>query len=357
MSKRRAKQSAIEIYKDLRKDFRDGRYKPIYLVYGDESYLSDQLQKVLIATALNKEDKDFNLDVVHGADVNIQSVLNMCQMIPMMADRRVVVVRGFDQLKNNKLFTRVATHPNPATIVLLICEARPRFNMNPYLALKKNKKAIQIVEFNALWRNQAEQFVCEYAKSRGYDLEGRVQNLLVEFQGTRMAPLVQEIEKLIVYVSGRESNRITRQDVLQASGQTREINVFELQDAIIQRRALDAHRITQQLLLGASSRQGEALRIVSVLSNYFMKLLNLHDSLRDNLRPADLAKQIGVAPNMLRRYHEAARNWPPPAVKRALQLLLSADSEIKGYSKRNPRTIMTLFVTRLLAESLRQPVR
>lgn len=354
---RRYKKSALEIYKDLRRDFLEGRYKPIYLLYGDESYLPDQLQKVLIARALPPEDRDFNLDVVHGADVNIQSVLNMCQMAPMMAERRVVVIRGFDQLKNNKLFARVAKQPNPAAIVLLICGTRPRFNANPYMALKKNTKAVQVVEFTSLWRNQAAQFVREYAKARGYDLEGRVQDLLVEFLGTGMALLAQEIEKLITYVGARESKIITRQDVLQASGQTREINVFELQDAIIQRRAVDAHRITEQLLLGASSRQGEALRIVAVLSSYFMRLLKLHDALRDNLRQADLAKRIGVAPNMLRRYHEAASSWPLPEVKRAIQLLLSADSEIKGFSKRSPRSIMTLFITRLLAGPLQYRAR
>ncbi len=354
---RKYRKSALEIYKDLRQDFLEGRYKPIYLLYGDESYLPDQLQKVLIARALLPEDRDFNLDVVHGADVNIQSVLNMCQMAPMMAERRVVVIRGFDQLKNNKLFARVAKQPNPTAIVLLICGTRPRFNANPYMALKKNTKAVQVVEFASLWRNQAAQFVREYAKARGYDLESRVQNLLVEFLGTGMALLAQEIEKLITYVGEQEPKVITRQDVLQASGQTREINVFELQDAIIQRRAVDAHRIAEQLLLGASSRQGEALRIVAVLSSYFMKLLKLHDSLRDNLHQAELAKRIGVAPNMIRRYHEAARSWSIPEVKRAIQLLLSTDSEIKGFSKRSPRLLMTLFITRLLAEPLQHHAR
>ncbi len=351
------RKSALELYKDLRRDFMEGRYRPIYLLYGDESYLSDQLQEILITRALPPEDRDFNLDVVHGADVNIQAALNMCQMAPMMAERRVVVIRGFEQLKGNKLFARVARQPNPAAVVLLICKARPRFNVNPYLALKKNQKAVQVVEFAPLWRNQAAGFVREYAQTRGYDLEGGVQNLLVEFLGTGMALLAREIEKLITYVGDREPKVITRQDALQASGQTREINVFELQDAIIQRRAVDAHRITEQLLLGASSRQGEALRIVAVLSSYFVKLLRLHDSLRDNLRPADLAKRIGVAPNMMRRYHEAARNWSFPEVQRALQLLLSTDSEIKGLSKRSPRLVMTLFITRLLAEPLRPHAR
>lgn len=354
---RAQKKSAIQHYQDLRKDFREGRFKPIYLFYGGESYLPDRLQKILIEQILLPEDRDFNLDVVHGADVNIQSALNICQMAPMLTERRVVVIRGFEQLKGNKLFTSVAKQPNPAAVVLLICEGKPRFDMNPYRALKRNTKAVQTVEFAPLWRNQAPKFAFDYAKSQGYEMESRVQNLLVEFLGTGMALLAQEVEKLITYIGEREPKIIRRQDILQASGQTREINIFELQDAIMQRRALDAHQITEQLLLGASSRQGEALRIVSILSSYFLKLWKLHDFRAGRAHSSQLSKHTGISPNMVRRYSDAARIWPVPEVQRAIQLLLSVDSEIKGLSKRSPRLIMTLFITRLLSEPLQHRTR
>ena len=349
--------SALESYRDLIKDFQEGRFQPIYLFYGEESFLPDQLQKVLIQRVLPPEDRDFNLDVIQGEETTAQSVVSMCRTAPMLAQRRVVVIRAFDRLKNNKLFASLAKQPNPAAIVMLICEGRPKFNTDPYRALKRNAKAVRTVEFTPLWRNQAAQFVRQHTRSQGYDLEGGVEQLLVEFLGTGLASLTREIDKLITYVGLREPKVITRQDILQASGQTREINVFELQDAVTRRNAVEAHRIAEQLLLGAPSRQGEVLRIVAVLSSYFIRLWKIHQSQGTGLRQSDLAKQIGVSPNMINRYHDAARVWSLPEVKRAIQLLLIVDSEIKGFSKRSPRLIMSLFIIQLLAEPLHRYTR
>jgi len=354
---RKYKPSALEIFKDLQRNFREGQFKPMYLFYGEESYLSDRLQKTLIERVLPPEDRDFNLDVVHGQDITVQSAIAMCHMAPMLVERRVVVIRGFEQLKNNKLFASLAKRPNPAAVVLLICESRPRFNADPYRALKKNSKEVQVVEFSSLWKNQAAGFVREYAQERGYQLEGGVDQLIVEFLGTGLALIAQEVEKLITYTGIRESKTITKQDVLQASGQSRDINVFELQDAITQRRAVDAHRIAEQLLLGASSRQGEALMIVAILTNHFVKIWKLHEFRTSGASSAGLPKQLGIPPSMMRKYHEAARIWSLQDVKRAMQLLLSVDSEIKGLSRRSPHLIMTLFITRLLSEPLRSYAR
>ncbi len=350
--RRTYKKSALELYNGLQTEFRENRYKPVYLFYGDEYFLPDQLQKTLIDRVLPPEDRDFNLDIVYGDSVNAQSALSICRLAPMLVERRLVIIRRFEQLKSNKIFSSLAKQPNPGAIVLLICEGRPRFNADPYRALKKNTKAVQVVEFASLWRNQAAQFVREHAGTQGCKLEGGVEQLLVEFLGTGLALLAKEVDKLITYIGERKPRVITKQDVLRASGQTREINVFELQDAISQRRTVEAHRIAEQLLLGASSRQGEVLRIIAVLTSYFLRLWKLQESQSAGIQQANLAKQAGIPYNMIHKYHEATRVWPLREIKRAMQLLLSVDSEIKGFSKRSPRLIMTLLIIQLLDEPL-----
>jgi len=350
---RRKKKSALDLYRDLKKDFEAGRFKPVYLFYGAEPYFPDQLQQILIDHTLPPEDRDFNLDVVYGPDIAAKDVLGICQMAPMLTERRVVIIRAFDQLKGNKLFTTLAKWPNPAAIVFLVCETRPRFNADPFRTLKNTPKIAKVVEFAPLWRSQVGPFLREYASSRGCKLEKSAGQLLIEFLGTRLALLVQEIEKLITYVGVSETRVITKQDVLQASGQTREINIFELQDAITDRRRVEAHRIAEQLLLGASSRRGEVLKILAVLNSHFLKLWKLHGCPPHGLKPADITERTGIPYTMIYKYRQAARNWPLPEIERAMQLFLSVDSEIKGFSKRSPRVIMTLLITRLLSEPLR----
>jgi len=352
-AKRKKKQSAVEIYHEIQQDFQQNRIKPVYLFYGDEPYLSDELQTALIDHVLLPEDRDFNLDILHGDEVTAQSAYNICQMVPMMVERRVVVIRGFDQIRGNKLFASLAKQPNPAAVVLLICEGTPRFNADPYHAFKKNSKVVQIAEFAPLWKNQAMKFAREYALAQGCKLEPGVVQMLIEFLGTSLALIVQEIEKLITYIGDRNPRVIQKEDVVRASGQTRDINVFELQDAISQRRAIDAHRITSQLLSSASSRPGEAIRIVAILTSYFVRLWKLHEAQKRRLPRSDIVKQLGVPPTVLNKYYDATNVWSIHDVKHAMQLLLSVDCEIKGLSKRSPQLIMTLLITQLLAEPLR----
>ena len=350
------KKSAYAIYKDLQRDFQENRCKPVYLFYGGEPYLPEQLQKTLIKHTLAPEDRDFNLDIVQGNETTVQSALSLCQTAPMLVERRVVVIHEFDQIRDNKLFVSLAKQPNPGAIVLLICQGTPKFNTDPYRALKKATEHVEVAQFAPLWRNQAAAFIREHARACGYRVETGIERLLVEFHGTGLALLTQEIEKLITYVGTRDPKVITKRDVLQASGQTREINIFELQDAIIQRRAVDAHRITEQLLLGASSRQGEALRIVSVLASYFTRLWKLHEAQADRLPKKELKEYTGISPNMMYKYQNATRIWSLWEVQRAMQLLLSVDSEIKGLSRRSTRLIMTLFIIQLLTKPLRNSV-
>ncbi len=352
-AQRRKKQSAVEIYQEIQQDFEQDRIKPVYLFYGDESYLSDQLQATLIDQVLLPEDRDFNLDILQGDEITAQSAYNICQMVPMMVERRVVVIRGFDQIRGNKLFASLAKQPNPAAVVLLICDGNPRFNADPYRALKKNSEAVQVAEFAPLWKNQAMKFARDYAAGQGCQLEPGVVQILIEFLGTSLALIVQEIEKLITYIGDRNPRVIQKEDVIQASGQTRDINVFELQDAISQRRAIDAHRITAQLLSSASSRPGEAIRIVAILTGYFVRLWKLHEARRRRVPRSEMAKQLGVPPTILNKYFDAANVWSLHDVKHAMQLLLSVDCEIKGLSKRSPQLIMTLLITQLLSEPLR----
>ncbi len=348
----KGKLSAVGLFEEIQSEILQNQMRPIYLLYGEESYLPNQLQKTLVNHGLSPEDRDFNLDIIQGDETTAQSALTICQTAPMMAERRIVVIRGFDRMKHNKLFASLAKQPNLTAVVLLICEGKPRFNMAPYNALKNNRKAVKVAEFPRLWRNQATKFARDYTVKHGYKLESGVDSMLTEFLGVSLDLIVNEIEKLMTYVGDREEKIITKQDVFKASGQTREINVFELQDAIAQRRGVDAHRISEQLLSGASSRPGEALRIVAILTRYFVQLWKLHELRNERLDRSTIASKLGVPSHKLTSYYDAIVIWPLRDIQRALQLLLSVDCEIKGMSKRSPRVIMTLLMTQLLSESL-----
>jgi DNA polymerase-3 subunit delta len=330
-------------YDDLATAFRHQNFAPLYFFFGEETFLIDELQELLIEEALAPSQHDFNLDVVYGSEAEASEVLGLCQGFPAGAPRRVVIVREFEKLENNREFKTYAQQPNPQAIVLLACTSKPNLSAHPYRALKEHATWS---EFRSLYDNEMPDWIQDYVNGQGYEIEPKAIQMLADYVGTDLQRAASEIEKLITFAGDR--TRLTADDVLDASGQTREFNVFELQAAIGEGRHADAARIAERILQQASNPRGEAIMIVAVLNGYFDKLWKLQKPgiLRQN--KYDLAGEIGVNPYFVEEYKHAAQRYDQSTIADAYAALLAADYELKGGSSRDASLILTLLLRRLL---------
>ncbi len=344
MAKKRAPKG--HAYEQLDTAFRNDNFKPLYFLYGDERYLMQSLQETLIAHALAPHERDFNLDIVYGPDIDVQRALSLCASYPVMATRRVIIIRDFDKLKDNRRFAAYAEHPNPTAVVLLQCSGKPNLSAHPYRALRQHAvwaecKPLRAYEMTG-WLNK-------HVRSRGLEIEPAAVQMLADFVGTSLESAVHEVDKLTTYAG--ERTRLVADDVIRASGQTREFNVFELQKAIGTGRYPDAMRITERLLQQASTRRGEALRIVSVLTSYFTKLWVLTVCQAQRMPDRDMAQRVGISPFFVKEYLASLRRFDLPAIEGAFQTLLAADYELKGGAQRDERLVLTLMLRRLVPVS------
>lgn len=336
-------------FDDLAKAFKQGNFKPLYFLYGDEGFFMDELQKLLIKHALQPHEHDFNLDVVFGPEANTASVLAQCAALPMMAERRVVIVRGFEKLGEkspgkNQAFKEYAAHPNPAAVVMLLCNSKPNLSHNPYRALKKH--AVWS-EFKSLYDNQLPAWINQQLKTKGHKASAGAVQMLAGSIGVDLRGATAELDKLTTYVGGQET--ISEQDVVEAAGHSREHNVFELQKALGQGTFEQALAISDAILARASNRKGEAVMIIAMLISYFTKLWKLTSCRSKGLSEREMASQIGVNPFFMRDYLVALRRYKPRALHGTFEALLAADSELKGGSERDERLILTLALTQVRA--------
>lgn len=338
-------------FQDLANTFRQGKFQPLYFIYGDEGFLMDELQALLIKNALQPNEHDFNLEVIFGPEASTPDVLARCAALPMMAERRVVVVRGFDEmdernLDRKKQFGTYAENPNPAAIVMLLCNRKPNLSTNPYKALKKH--AVW-AEFKTLYENKLPGWINQRLKSKGVVAQGGAAQMIAEAVGPDLRTTAHEIDKLVAYAGDQKT--ITEEDVIHAAGHSREANVFVLQKAVGQRAYERALFIANELLSAASNRPGEALMIVSILTSYFMKLWKLTSCPENGMSDNAIAGQIGVHPYFVGEYVRACRALGSNSIRRAFSVLLAADTELKGGSERDERLILTLMLGRLCARN------
>lgn len=330
-------------YEQLATAFRHENFKPLYFLFGEEGFLIDELQQQLIEHALAPEQHDFNLDIVYGSEAEASQVLGLCQGYPVMAERRVVIVREFEKLENNREFKAYAQQPNSQAVVFLACTTKPNLSAHPYRALKKHAAWSH---FKPLYDNEMPGWIQEHVRAQGYEIEPQAVQMLADYVGTDLQTAASEVQKLITFVGERTT--LTAEDVLDASGQTREFNVFELQSAIGEGRPDDAHRIAGRILQQASNPQSESIMIVAVLNAYFDKLWKLQGPDAGRMSNQKVARRIGVSPYFAQEYVFAAQRYDRAAIERAFTALLAADYELKGGSRRAPRVILTLLLRQLM---------
>ena len=329
-------------YEQLITAFRHKNFKPLYFVYGEERFLAEEVQDVLRETAIAPHERDFNLDIVYGNESDAKTVLGLCSSYPVMAERRVVIVREFEQLEDNRMFKSYAERPNPSAVVLLACGTKPNLSAHPYRALREHAVS---VECKTLYDNQMPGWIKKRAEMHGYSIAPEAIRMLADFVGTNLRAAAVELEKLTTFTSGRET--ITADDVVHASGQTRDYNVFELQRAIGEGRAGDAMRIAERMLQQASNARGEALMMIAVLNSYFTKLWKL-TACRGQMAEGGMARRIGVPQYFIKEYLQSLRRYSLPSIEEAFSALVAADFELKGGANRNERLILTLALRKIL---------
>ncbi|RZJ77494.1 MAG: DNA polymerase III subunit delta, partial [Flavobacterium sp.] len=87
--------SAVEIIKDLKAR----KFKPLYLLQGEEPYYIDQVVDYMENNVLNDGERGFNQTILYGKDTDMATILNAAKRYPMMSEYQVIIVKEAQDLK------------------------------------------------------------------------------------------------------------------------------------------------------------------------------------------------------------------------------------------------------------------
>ena len=85
--------STLDEYKKIMADLRGGKFKPVYVLHGEEGFFIDRIAMEVERLALEDHERDFNQTILYGRDADPDTVKDTCLRYPMMAERQLVVVR------------------------------------------------------------------------------------------------------------------------------------------------------------------------------------------------------------------------------------------------------------------------
>ncbi|MBE9585072.1 DNA polymerase III subunit delta [Mucilaginibacter sp. JRF] len=322
---------------DILKDLKNRKFKPLYLLHGEEPYYIDLISNYIEHNALPAAERSFNQTVLYGKDTEMMTVLNAAKRYPMMADYQVVLVKEAQEMKWGKddddkkhinPLLAYLENPLPSTI-LVFCYKYAKFDKR-----KKTYKAIEksglVFESTSLYDNKIPGWIEGFVQDKGYRANQQATNMLAEYLGNDLSKIANELEKLMLNVP--QGEEITLKHIQDNIGISKEYNVFELQAALAKKDVLKTNQIINYF--EANPKANPIVLLFGNLNNYFSKVLVYH-YVKDKT-PQNLAKEMGVNPYFVKDYEQAARNYNFAKTMQIIGLLREYDLKSKGVESNLP---------------------
>ena len=215
---------------DILKELRAKQYRPIYYLMGEESYYIDLIADYITDNVLNETEKEFNLTVVYGADVDVATIINAAKRYPMMSEHQVVVVKEAQAIRNMEELSYYLQKPLLSTI-LVICHKHGTLDRRKKLAAEIDKVGV-LFESKKIKDAQLPAFISSYMKRKGVDMEPKATAMLADFVGSDLSRLTGELEKLIITLPVGQ-RRVTPEQIEKNIGISKDYNNFELRSALV----------------------------------------------------------------------------------------------------------------------------
>lgn len=314
--------------KEIVGEINKGNPKPIYFFMGEEPYYIDRISQYIAENVLTDDEKGFNQMVLYGKDTTVDEVVANAKRFPMMAEYQVVIVKEAQHLSRTiENLSSYAENPQPTTI-LVLCYKYKKLDKRKKL-YKTIKKTGELFESKKLYDNQVADWIRRTLASKKYKISPKSCVMLVEFLGTDLSKISNELDKLTLIVP--PSTEITPDLIEEHIGISKDFNNFELKKAIGERNVKKASRIIDYF--AQNPKDNPFVVTITLLNTFFTQLLQYH-GLSDH-SPGNVAKVLGVNPYFVNEYVVAARNYPMKRVSGIISNLRVLDLKSKGVGASN----------------------
>ncbi len=305
---------------------KQGDYKPVYFLAGEETFFIDQISHYIEQYVLPDEAKGFDQMVVYGLDVNLPDLVLQARRFPMIGDKQVIIVKEaqhlFKKKTDHEALEAYLNQPSDTTILV--------FNYK-YKKLDKRKKIYKLLikkgiyfESKKLYESDILNWIIHTVKHMGHSIDLKSAQMLMDFLGTDLSKINNELTKLQIVLEGQTA--ITPEIIEENIGISKDYNNFELKSAVAAGNYIKAQKIINYFT--ANPKEHPMVLTISVLYNFFRDLFIYH-SLNDQ-SPYAAAKAIGVNPYFIKEYKSGAHKYPMKKVTQNIAALQEADLKSKG---------------------------
>ena len=315
------------------RSIRERKFAPVYYVHGEDDFLKDDALRQLIAAVVDPATRDFNLEVRRGTEIDAGTLASLVDTPPMMAERRMVVVRDVGGLKKDAraALDRYLTRPAAETVLVLVTlggEAKTDKKLEAGASI--------VVGFDSLSDDRVPKWIEHQVSELGATIDERAVTLLHEAVGNDLPALTSELDKLVSYTGGKP---IDEPAVSAIVGVRHGETIGDLLDAVLER---DAGRALALLPHVLQQPKTSAVTVTMALATQFIAVAwgralrdrgtpmgqlyaELFALLKENGR-AYIARSWGDA---VKSWTRGVERWTTAQLDEAIAQLLATDTALK----------------------------
>ena len=303
----------------INEDIKNGTFRRVYLLYGDEDYLKLQYKNKLLQ-ALVTEGDTMNFSRFEGKEAQVPALIDLAETMPFFAEHRVILVEDSGFFKNAAPQLAEYLPDMPETTCMIFIEKEVDKRSKTYKSLKDIGR---MVEFKTPDEKMLTRWVLTVLQKNGKKLTQPTMQLFLEKAGNSMGNIDRELEKLICYVGDREI--IQMDDVEEiCTGQT-ENRIFDMIHMMAEKRQKEALELYYDLL----ALKEPPMRILFLLVRQFNILLQVKTMVAAGMEQNQIADRAGLRSFTIRRYRSEAGHFSVQKLKEALRDCARAEEDVK----------------------------
>lgn len=303
----------------INEDIKQGTFKQVYLLYGEERYLrrqyTDRLKK-----AMCSEDGQMNTHFFEGKDISVGEIIDLAETLPFLADRRVIFISHSGLFKSGgEKMAEYLVSPNETTY-FVFTESEVDKRSKLYKTVQSKGCA---VEFAIQDENTLKRWVAGILNREGKKVTENTVQLLLSKTGTDMENIQMELEKLICYCMEKEV--ISEEDVEAVCTNRITNHIFDMINAIADKQPKKALQLYYDLL----ALKEPPMRILFLIARQCNMLLQVKEMKSKGYDNKAIGSKIGVPPFIAGKYVTQASRFKTSVLKNAVRQCVEAEEMVK----------------------------
>lgn len=318
---------------------------PVYLFYGKENYLKEDISKKLRNRLIDPAYRELNYKVFYGEKLSINEVINDLETLPLVSEHKLVVIKEAEKINKNdetkliNYFNRLSLKNNFSTLLIIYKESSP--NKELITAIKRVGIA---ANFSITDKAKLTSWIKSKFKQSNKEITQEALFYLQSIVSSDLGRLFNEIEKIDIYT--KDQKIIEKEDVMITIGGSEAVNIFKVLDSI-------GDKDIKNAIDGLVKLNQGNLHYLSIFAMIYRQIRLIFQTkllLTNGFNFKEIEKKLRLPYFVVEKIIKQSKKHTFKEIGKSYELLNIADLELKD-SQKEPKIILEELVMNIVKYS------